>query len=140
MTDSRDDKDQTDASAVFFRHSNEAIQRKAAFIDQASDMLTVANALTLQWLEMNRKFADRASRRLEVASESIAETEQPDGTPMSFHERSEKFQNVNIENAKDYMDQVQRLALASQVLMERVAKRHSSTMGFNPAAEADKKG
>jgi len=137
MTAPPDDKDESIAPAELLRHSQEAIRMRSMLIQRTSDALAVTTALTTQWLEMQRKLLERAGKRLEVANESIQENDQPDAAPMSYYERSEKFQGVAMENAKDYMQQMERFALGAQVLLHRFTERAGQAMNAEPPAPAD---
>ena len=128
MTDSPDPKDETIAADELLRHSQEAIRMRSIMIQRTSDALALTSALTAQWLDMNRKLLERAGKRLEVANDSIEHSDRHDSTPMSYYERSEKFQNVAMENAKDCMQQFERFVLGAQVLAHRAAERVGQDM------------
>jgi hypothetical protein len=73
---------------------------------------------------MNRKFFDRANKRLEVARDSIVDGGEAAGQSMSYHERSEKFQNLAIENVKDYFQQFERFSVGASVLAQRMMEKY----------------
>jgi hypothetical protein len=132
MTDAQHDKDETVEPDDLLRHSRAAIGMRSTLIRSSSDAVAMTSALTVQWLDMNRKLLDRARKRLEVVAENIEEADRTDAPPMSYYERSEKFQGVAMENAKDCMQQFERFALGAQVLMQRMAERYGPDLAAEP--------
>jgi len=128
MNDPTDGNDPSAALLDLIKHSKIAVQQRGAFIAAASDALTVSDALANQWLEMNRKFFDRAQKRLKITAESMSDGDQSSETPMSYYERSEKLHGVATENVKDYMQLCQRFSMNASILMQRVTEKVGKDM------------
>lgn len=109
-------------------HSKTAIGMTAVSIAQASDLVAISNALTVHWLEMNRKFFDRANLRLKATVLGMEQSAGDDDSSMSYYERSDKFNGLMMENAKDYAQQFERFSLSASVLVQRMGEKYGSIL------------